>query len=222
MAAHSDAHQRPNVGDKSIVAHHEFIQLAARRNVLVLEAVCLAGLHRTERSPDNLLIDRCKFASSAGKESRDRSETVSDRPGLGRPGTKRFSFAGQAVEAFGADSLIADRPELVGEMLLDDRNLGLDGQRDVVQQCFRATVWRNARQYPRAALLIHEATRSVDGIDDDPPVGRSVTLRIFFETFTGQNETVPPSQVREQIPYRLFADHIDRIDRVTRRLAINT
>src|SRR5436190_13050454 len=39
---HYAGHQRPDVGDETVVADHEFVKLAARRDILVLETLGLA------------------------------------------------------------------------------------------------------------------------------------------------------------------------------------
>ena len=60
-----------------------------------------------------------------------------------------------------------DRPHRVAQVLLHQRDLGLHGERDVGQRRRRAAGWARRRSAPRPALLVHQAARAVDRIDDD-------------------------------------------------------
>ena len=86
----------------------------------------------------------------------------------------------------------AHGPELIAQVLLHERNLGLHREDDVAKPSRGAAVGRDAGENPRAALLIHEAARSVDRIDEDTP--SAVRLARPF----GQNLHAPGDSFGDQ------------------------
>jgi hypothetical protein len=56
-------------------------------------------------------------------------------------------------------------------MLLHKRYFGLYGKFDIAQARFGSAIRCNARQDPGTSFLIHQAPRSIDRIDYDPPYG---------------------------------------------------
>ena len=81
-------------------------------------------------------------------------------------------LARQPVEALRLRAFAPQRPQLIRQVLLHQRNLRLHRQHDVPQRRGRPAIGRHAGEHPRAALLVHQAARAVDRVDDDPPVGR--------------------------------------------------
>ena len=71
--------QRPQVGDEAIVTRHQLVQLAAGRDVLILERLRLARLRRPEHRRHHFVVDRGKLGATPGKEARDRRKAVRDR-----------------------------------------------------------------------------------------------------------------------------------------------
>src|ERR1044072_3999673 len=69
-------------------------------------------------------------------------------------------------------------------MRLEPPDLRLDGERDIGQAGRGTTVWRKSGQNPGAALLVHQATRAVDGIDDHAPGAVSRFRRQPFRDYT--------------------------------------
>ncbi len=57
------------------------------------------------------------------------------------------------------------RPQLVGKVLLHERQLGLHGEHEIGEAWVRH-VRSDAREHPAAALLVHEPASAVDRIDD--------------------------------------------------------
>ena len=63
-------------------------------------------------------------------------------------------------------------------MLLEERDLGLHGEDDVRQARLGAAIRRNAREHPGAALLVHQAARAVEWIDEQPPATVTLTRAV--------------------------------------------
>src|SRR5271165_4686513 len=91
---------------------------------------------------------------------------------------KWSSRAGEPIIALGSYALTTYRSELIGEMLLRQRNLGLQRAFDVTQAWCRPPTLRAdgggcgrprsyASEYPGAAFLIHVRTGSVEWINQD-------------------------------------------------------
>src|ERR1044072_8406979 len=94
-------------------------------------------------------------------------------------------------------------------MRLEPPDLRLDGERDIGQAGRGTTVWRKSGQNPGAALLVHQATRAVDGIDDHAPGGVSRFRRQPFRDYT--------DWLGKSIEARgedLLGDAIDRVNRI--------
>src|SRR5687767_2587797 len=78
------AHQRPQVGNKTIVTGQKFVELPAGGRILIFKAVRLARWRRAKRAADNRFVDRGKLIARSGKEARNRRVPVRDRRGRGR------------------------------------------------------------------------------------------------------------------------------------------
>ena len=68
MVFEASLHQRPQIGDKSVVPGHQFEQLASSRSVLILETMGLARLDRAQSAAHDFLVQRGKFLSRYGKK----------------------------------------------------------------------------------------------------------------------------------------------------------
>ena len=77
----ADVQQRADVGDEAVVSRHQLVQLAAGREVLILEARRLARHRRAEHLGHDLVVDRGEHVARAGKEAAHRRESVRDRVG---------------------------------------------------------------------------------------------------------------------------------------------
>src|SRR6185369_9717810 len=138
-------------------------------DVLILERLRLAWLRRPEHFRRELVVNRGKFGAIPREEARDRREAVRDRRrGRGLQIQGR-ALAGDAIEAGRGHAAASDGPQLVGQVLLDERYLRLHRELDVRQRA-RAGPRRDTRKDPGGALLVHEATRSIDRVYDDRPV----------------------------------------------------
>src|SRR2546423_2560910 len=71
-------HERAQVCDEAVVPGHQLVELTARREVLILETVRLAGPRGAERASDDLLVNGRKHVARPRKESRDLREAVRD------------------------------------------------------------------------------------------------------------------------------------------------
>ena len=69
-------HQGPEVGEESVVAGHELVELPASADVLVLETARLSGDRRSEHPIDHLLLDGGELVANAGEEPGDGRESV--------------------------------------------------------------------------------------------------------------------------------------------------
>src|SRR6266542_4501520 len=109
-------HQRTQVGDEPIVSGDQLVQLSAGRDVLILEAVRLAGTDRAERGLHDLIVDRSQLGARAWKEARNHREAVRDRGGARGPQRERLAFARQSIETLRARAGAAQRPRGVAEV----------------------------------------------------------------------------------------------------------
>jgi len=73
------------------------------------------------------------------------------------------------VEAFALSPTSSSSPQGVAKVLFDNRKFGLDGQFDVCERSFLTAVGGDSGKNPGAALLIHQGTRTVEGVGDNPP-----------------------------------------------------
>src|SRR5262245_49369119 len=79
---------------------------------------------------------------------------------------------------------------------------------------------RDAGEYPRAALLIHDFAGSINGVHDDAPSCRCCirTARkdpfAALESLSDQYKRPPLSQFFKECQQRFFADGVDSINRV--------
>src|SRR5687767_2947781 len=134
---------------------------------------------------------------------------------------QRRVFAGQPIEPFSLKSLTAKRPQNVRQVLLRERYFCLDGELDVIQPRIRTTIWCDAGEYPTAALLIHQATRSVDRIHNDAPnsirllrPARQNDLAVFQPLGDEHQRRVWRHFSLEEVDQQLFAHTIEREDRI--------
>jgi hypothetical protein len=95
-------------------------------------------------------------------------EPVRDRGGCGWPGPQWLPFPGQSVVAFTCGALAGDCPQRVAQVLLGERDLGLDGELDVGQGGGLAAVGRDPSQDPGRALAVHQPAGAVDRVNQHP------------------------------------------------------
>ncbi len=144
-----------------------------------------------------------------------------------REGAKRqrSALAGQAIEALGLRAAGRNGPEHVAEVLLDQRNLGLHrqldvGERGVAPGALRAE-GRDAGQHPGGALLVHEAARAVDRIDEDDDLDvlgsrpfRQHAPAVLPQPLGDEEQRPVPRQRLELREQHLLRDPIDGKQRV--------
>ena len=128
----------------------------------------------------------------------------------------------EPVEAERRRAAAANRPDLVGQMLLDQRNLGLHREFDV-RECAGVRARRHTGQDPTGTLLVHEAASAVDWVDNEYPA------HVVSLSFPGNHDFATRQTFRDQQdgpirrgdrPRDLFDKHvlgdaIDRVDRVS-------
>ncbi len=209
---------RPQVGDEAIVAGRELVELPAARDVLVLEALRFPFARRAERSFDDLFVDGGELLPRAGEEAGDHREAVRDAESPGRREREGTRLSREPIATLRARALSRNRPERIGEMLLQERDLGLDGELDVRERRCRAPVRRDTGQNPGASLLIHEAAGAIDGIDQDPEGG------VVRRSVVRNDRVLSPSAMRrtgfrkrespEEVEDRRLAHAVDGVDRV--------
>ena len=116
--------------------------------------------------------------------------------------------------------MTAERPHLVAQVLLEERDLGLHGEHDVAQRSLRFTMRRDPCENPSAALLVHEAARAVDRIDDHAPAaillagagGEEEAPR--RQPFRNQPERFVVRDISQALDERRLAHTIDGVDGV--------
>src|SRR5580658_4863985 len=111
--------ERTQIGEKSIVADHEFVELATGRQVLVFECVRFSGAIIFEGRRRDLVVDSGENVSAAGEEAGDGAEAVREILGGRRLRREGYDLASDAIEALGVRAVSAQSPERIAEMLLD-------------------------------------------------------------------------------------------------------
>ncbi len=116
-------------------------------------------------------------------------------------------------------ALAANGPQLIAQVLLHERQFRLHGEHDVRQRGVGAR--RHGGQDPRGPLLIHQAARAVDRIDDDRPldardVGASRQHDFPARQALGDEShgCVPGDRPLDLLDQHVFRDAVDRVDRV--------
>ncbi len=120
-----------------------------------------------------------------------------------------------------------DRPHLIRQVLFHERDLRLHPEDDIPQRRGRPAIGRHAREHPCAALLIHQAARAVDGVDDDPPVDRRLIAPLGIaaaaarQPLGDEDEGVLAGEGFRESRDDRFPDDVDRVDRVAGIIAID-
>ena len=73
-------YKRTYIGDKPVVSDHEFVKLAAGRNILVLKTLGFAQFRLSESGPDDLFVDFGEHIAGSWKKPRDHRKALFDRP----------------------------------------------------------------------------------------------------------------------------------------------
>ena len=170
----------------------------------------------------DFIIDRGQGVPGTREEAHHGREPVRDGVRLRRSQREAVPRARQAIDPAGLHPAAAQRPELVRQMLLEERNLGLHGQDDVAQARSGAPVRRDAREDPGAALLIHQAARAVDRVDQQAPAAvlfaRSPPPRqheaVAGQSFGHQTERLLARDIGEALHERVLAYPVDGVDRI--------
>jgi hypothetical protein len=109
-------------------------------------------------------------------------------------------------------------PQAVREMLLEQRDLGLQRERDAGERGGVAAIRRHTRQNPAGPLLIHQAACAVDRIDDHRDLRRGAVRQHaasgLAEPFGDEQHRPLACQRLEMADERLFRHAIEREDRV--------
>src|SRR5215218_9618190 len=82
---------------------------------------------------------------------------------------ERLGAPREAIDSPRLDALASHGPQLIAQMLFDERNLRLHREDDVAQPGLRAAIRRETGEDPRRSLLVHQAARPVDRIDEQTP-----------------------------------------------------
>ena len=217
--------ERAEIGVETVVPGDELVQLPARADVLILEAGGTTGRQRTEQRAHELLVERRDGVASAREEARQHGEPVLDARRARRRELERVTLAAKHVGAQRLHAATADGPELVREVLLHERDLGLHGEHEIGQARVR-NVGRDAGEDPRAALLVHEPTRAVDRIDDEDVARLALVAAArqdhppALEPLGDEHDAAQPAgftlELRDE---HFFAHAVDGVDRVAAGIA---
>jgi hypothetical protein len=107
-------------------------------------------------------------------------------------------------------------------MLLHERDLGLHSEHDVAQPRLDAAVRRHAGEDPRRPLLIHQAARPVDRIDEQPPPAFPLVRAarqhepLGGKSLRDEHQRLGARELLEPRDERLLAHAVHRVDRVPR------
>ncbi len=152
--------ERAQVGDETIPARDQLVELPAGREVLVVEDLGLT------QPPEQLGLERGQGGLAGEEELRQTAEAVTEVRRHGRSGVQRVSPAAGKVDALSPQPTAAGGAQLIGCSLLGRREFG-HGRRDDVRQT--AARRRRRGQAPGRPLVVHQPSRAVDGVDDHRP-----------------------------------------------------
>src|SRR3954463_16232395 len=113
-------HQRSNIRDEAVVPGHQLVELAAGRQVLILEARRAVWRRGSEHVGDDLVVDRGEDVAHAGKEATDAQETMIDGIGARRTQRELLTGAREPIDPLRVDTFSANRPQLIAQVLLYD------------------------------------------------------------------------------------------------------
>ena len=205
-------------------ARHQLVQLAAgaRCTDPRTAAPCPAAAARAPppRSRRRSPRARRDARERSARSSRSRARCVVARDGCSSSGA--ISPVSR-LKRTRRRALAADGPELVAQVLLDERDLGLHRELDVGQRASAPGPRRDAGENPGRALLVHQAARAVDRIDDDRQRDvrsrsrrraarprRRAALRRRARTGASARGDRPLDLLDEHV----LGDAVDRVDRV--------
>ena len=216
------AQHRTHVGNEAVVAGHEFVELSAGGDVLVLEAERLAMGEWPADGDGDFVVNGGEHIASAGKEAAHRGESVRYGIRARCSQLERHGLTGEPIHPAGLGAPAPLCPELIGQVLLHERNFGLYREDDVTKPRRGAEVGCDAGEDPRGSLLVHEPARAIDGIHKQPPAalcfGRAVREHEAFwrETLGDEDEWFIARNGGESVNERGFAHPVHGIDGVTR------
>src|SRR5262245_49441035 len=143
--------ERPDVGNEPVASRHQLVQLAARREVLILETRRLTRHWRTEHFRDDLVVDCGEDVANAREKSADTRESVRQRRCARWAQRQRLTHVPHTVEARAVRTAPALRPELIALMLLEYGNLRLRRENNVSYPRGVAEVRGDSGENPSAA-----------------------------------------------------------------------
>src|SRR6266542_4856701 len=83
----------------------------------------------------------------------------------------RPAFSGQSIKSFNLNPIASTTPKHIGQVLLDKRNLRLNGKYNISQSCLWSKVRRYTGQDPRTSFLIHQAAGAIYRVNNNAPHG---------------------------------------------------
>jgi hypothetical protein len=158
---------------------------------------------------------------ASGEELGDPGEAVGKALGPARLGRVGVRFAREQVDSLGAGALSPDRPEEIRQVLARGGDLHLHRDGDIRERGGLAPVRRHAAEYPGAALVIHQAARAIDWIDDEAEAGllRRASLReepppIPRQPLGNQRQRHLLGPARAMLQQDLLGVQINGVDRI--------
>src|SRR5262249_50060670 len=125
-------------------------------------------------------------------------------------------------------STTANSPDLIAQVLLDERNFSLHRNFNIGERSGMTAVGCDTGKNPPWALLVHEAASAIDRVDNNPPPRIALFRAIrqhnapVRQTFADQNDRLSRRDfLREPFNERRLADLVDRIDHITRTIMRN-
>ncbi len=162
--------QRPQVGDHAVVAREQFIDLTARREVLVVEHQRRTGPAEPAKFAPQFLLDPRQQRLALGKKLHERGEGMPEVARRRGPGRKPFRVPRLHVDRLGHEPA---RPSRRAQRSADPRAIACrwaapswprpPGRRD---RSWRRAAARARPASRRTALVVHQVPRAVDRVDD--------------------------------------------------------
>src|SRR5262245_35606546 len=103
--------QASRVEEHPVAPRHQFVELDAGREVLVVEHSSLARFESADDFARKAFFDGGENLLAAGKRMKDRSEAFLDRGRARRPGPKRRPLAGDKIRRLAARAAAPNRQE---------------------------------------------------------------------------------------------------------------
>lgn len=210
--------ERARVDDEPVVPRDELVELSAGRDVLIFEAAGPALVAGPQKRRVDLLGELGQRRVVSRKEAAHGGEAVLELIAPSGTERERLRLASQAIEAAGSGAP-ARPPELIGQVLFQERDLGLNRHPGVRQPRLVAMIGSERHQHPGRSLLMHEPAGAVDGIDQQPiarPRRPGEDDALGSEALGDQHDTGQrPQLARDHLGQVLLAEGVDHVLRVT-------